>query len=219
MTKIVALEGIDASGKTMQHSLLRDRLKSLGYSVAEKSFPEYSRFFGAQISELLNGKSLRADAVDAKSMCLWFAMDRWLSFQDTSWKKSDFLLINRYVLSNAVYQSIREIDSGDMLEWVLELEHVQLALPEPDVYIFMDVPPQLSDRNMASRAQRGYTSLSRDVYEQSEGIQARARAKYIEYALRMPNIMSIEVSDGSGMLHFHKIHDMIFNGLKNRGLV
>ncbi len=219
MTKILAFEGIDASGKTMQHALLRDRLKGMGYSVSEKSFPEYKRFFGTQISELLNGRNLRADEVDAKSMCLWFAMDRWLSFQDSSWQKSDYLLINRYVLSNAVYQSIREIDSGDMLDWVLELEHIRLSLPKPDAYIFMDVPAQLSDLNMAARGERGYTSLSRDVYEQSGGLQARARAKYIEYAGRLPNILSIAVSDESGMLHFQKIHDMIFNGLKNWGLV
>ncbi len=169
----MAFEGIDASGKTIQHALLRDRLKSLGFSVAEKSFPEYGRFFGSHISELLNGKALRADEVDAKSMCLWFAMDRWLAFQDSSWQECDFLLINRYVLSNAVYQSIRDIDSEDMLDWVLELEHAQLSLPKPDAYIFMDVPPQLSDRNMAERGARGYTSLSRDVCQRISGISRR----------------------------------------------
>ena len=215
----MAFEGIDASGKTMQHLLLCERLKGLGYSVAEKSFPEYGRFFGSQISALLNGRNLRADEVDSKSMCLWFAMDRWLSFQDSSWKKSDYLLINRYVLSNAVYQSIREIDSEDMLSWVLELEHVQLALPRPDAYIFLDVPAQVSNRNMAARGERGYTSLSRDVYEQSEGMQARARAKYVEYMERLSNIISVEASDERGMLHYHKVHDMIFDGLKNKGLV
>lgn len=219
MTKILAFEGIDASGKTLQHELLYKRLSGKGFSVATKSFPEYDSFFGARIGELLGGEALRADEIDSKSMCLWFAMDRWQAFRDNGWAESDYLLINRYTLSNAVYQSIREIDSRDMLEWVTELEHGQLALPKPDAYIVLDVLPQNADKNMAGRGGREYTQSSRDVYETSQSIQIRAREKYIQYASELKNVLIIECIDNGDLLPPDDIHDKILKKLMQRGLV
>lgn len=219
LTKLIAFEGIDACGKTLQHSLLLKALKTRGFSAAEKSFPEYERFFGERIADMLNGRGVRADEVDSKSMCLWFALDRWRAFKDAAWQSADYLIINRYTLSNAVYQSIRAIDSADMLDWVLELEHAQLGLPTPDAYIVLDVPEKTSDDNMEKRGGREYTSLRRDVYEQSEGIQSRARAKYAEYSKRLTNVILISAADESGMFAPERIHETILKNLEERGIL
>lgn len=73
-TKIIAFEGIDGSGKTLQWDLLTARLRSEGYRVGTKSFPIYESFFGSQVGRLLRGQPLRADEVDSRSMCLWYAL-------------------------------------------------------------------------------------------------------------------------------------------------
>ena len=44
-TKIITIEGIDGSGKTVQFDLLSSKLESMGYSVAKRAFPVYESFF------------------------------------------------------------------------------------------------------------------------------------------------------------------------------
>ena len=56
-TKIIAIEGIDGSGKGVQYQLLRNALCARGYSVATRDFPAYDSFFGQEIGKLLAGSS------------------------------------------------------------------------------------------------------------------------------------------------------------------
>ena len=122
-TKIIAIEGIDGSGKTVQIELLQKKLLERGYSVSIRSYPVYSSFFGSQVGLLLSGSGgIKATDVDQKSMAMWFALDRFDDFKSFVDGDADFLLINRYVLSNAVYQSIRDgdWDKPDIVDWVFE---------------------------------------------------------------------------------------------------
>lgn len=43
-TRIIAIEGIDGSGKGVQYRLLRDALLARGYTVATRDFPAYDSF-------------------------------------------------------------------------------------------------------------------------------------------------------------------------------
>ena len=105
MTKIIAFEGIDGTGKTVQLQRLYERLIADGrYHVQTLSFPMYDTFFGAECGRLLSGSGgVRANEVDGKSMALWYALDRFEAFRDLDYSGADVLLINRYILSNAVY--------------------------------------------------------------------------------------------------------------------
>ncbi len=191
MTKIIALEGIDGTGKTTQAQLLLQRLVARDLTVMPLSFPVYDSFFGAQVGRLLSGKDgVKASDVDGKSMALWFAMDRFEAFRALDYSGFDVLLINRYVLSNAVYQSIRERDLGspDLLDYVLELEHGHLHLPQPDIYVVLDMNPELAAENVGKKGFRAYVGSCRDVYESLPDIQRRAREKYVEYAARLDNV-------------------------------
>ena len=193
-TKIIAIEGIDGSGKGSQFTLLYENLKARGLNVARRDYPRYESFFGAQVGRLLSGEGgVRADTVDGKSMALWFALDRWESFRDYRDGDADVLLLNRFVLSNAVYQSIRDIDLGkpDIVDWVFELEYGYFGLPRPDVTLLFDVSEEQAERNVKKKGFRGYVGDGADVYEQSNAIQERARQKYIECAGRFPDIAVI----------------------------
>ena len=126
-------------------------------------------------------------------MALWFALDRFDAFQTLPYASYDVLLINRYVLSNAVYQSIRDCDLGkpDILDFVLTLEHEKFGIPRPDLYLVLDMDVQDAASNVDKKGYRDYVGNARDVYESIDSIQTRARKKYAAYAKRLQNVVFI----------------------------
>lgn len=192
MTKIIAFEGIDGTGKTVQLNRLYQRLTADGRCRVETiSFPMYGTFFGSEVGRLLSGSGgVSANDVDQKSMALWYALDRFEAFQTFDYSGADILLINRYILSNAVYQSVRERDLGkpDLLDFVLELEYEHFRIPRADAHIVLDMNPETAFENVGKKGFRDYVGEQPDIYEALPDIQKRARDKYIEYAGRMPGI-------------------------------
>ena len=191
MTKIVAFEGIDGTGKTVQLSRQAERLRAQGLAVKTVSFPMYDTFFGAECGRYLSGSGgVKASDVDGRSMALWYALDRFEAFRDRDLSNTDVLLINRYVLSNAVYQSVRERDLGkpDLLDFVLELEYAHFRIPKADAHIVLDMNPEQAYENVGKKGFREYVGDQPDIYEALPDIQKRARQKYIDYSQRMAGI-------------------------------
>jgi dTMP kinase len=192
MTKIIAFEGIDGTGKTVQLQRLADRLVAGGmFRVETVSFPMYNTFFGAECGRLLSGSGgVRANEVDQRSMALWYALDRFEAFRERDLSNVDVLLINRYVLSNAVYQSVRErdLEKPDLLDFVLELEYEHFRIPKADAHIVLDMNPEQAYENVGKKGFREYVGDQPDIYEALPDIQKRARQKYIAYAQRMAGI-------------------------------
>ena len=203
MTKIIAFEGIDGTGKSVQMERLCESLKKRGLSVLELSFPVYDSFFGDLVGRYLSAKDgIAANTVDGKSMALWFALDRFEAFRQLDYSGYDVLLINRYVLSNAVYQSIRDIDLGkpDILDFCLELEHKHFGIPVPDLHLVLDMETEDAANNVDKKGFRDYIGNARDVYESIDSLQARARKKYAEYAQRIPNVKLIQCMENGKLL-------------------
>ena len=68
---VIALEGIDGSGKGVQFKLLRSELEESGYKVGVLDFPCYDSFFGKEIGKLLSGEDgVDTLKLDPKSMSL-----------------------------------------------------------------------------------------------------------------------------------------------------
>lgn len=194
MAKIIAFEGIDGTGKTVQMERLREHLEANGKRVMTLSFPMYDSFFGSLVGRYLTAKDgIAADTVDGKSMALWFALDRFEAFRGLDYSDCDVLLINRYVLSNAVYQSIRDcdLDKPDILDFVLSLEHEHFGIPRADVNLVLDMDLAEAAGNVDKKGFRDYVGNARDVYESIDSIQLRARKKYQEYAKRMDNVVFV----------------------------
>lgn len=203
MRRVITFEGIDGTGKGTQMERLAAALKARGLRVACISFPMYDSFFGAQVGRYLTGRDgVRADEVDGKSMALWFALDRFEAFQKADYSDCDVLLINRYVLSNAVYQSIRDCDIGrpDLLDFVLETEHEHFRIPRPDRILLFDMDLDAAAQNVDRKGFRSYVGEGRDIYESIPAIQLRARRKYLEYAARLDNVSVIPCMAENGAL-------------------
>lgn len=218
MTKIIAFEGIDGTGKTVQMERMQQRLAERGFSVKTLSFPVYTSFFGGEVGKLLSAREgVRADDVDGKSMALWFALDRFEALRDYSLADIDILLINRYVLSNAVYQSIRDIDLGkpDLLDFVFSLEHEHFGIPRADAYVVLDVLPDAAASNVDKKGFREYVGNMRDVYEALPDIQSRARLKYMEYAERLNNVFLIPCMEDGQLMPIDRIGARIDQALRS----
>lgn len=80
-TKIITIEGIDGSGKTVQFELLTKGLQDRGFTVQKRAYPVYDAFFGEQVGKFLScSEGVSASTVDQKSMALWFCngQDSWI---------------------------------------------------------------------------------------------------------------------------------------------
>ena len=222
-TKVIAIEGIDGSGKSVQFHRLSQALELMGNSVEKREYPNYGSYFGAQVGQYLTGaEGVKASAVDGKSMALWFALDRWEDMRSHTDGEYDYMLINRYVLSNAVYQSIRDIDLGrpDIIDWVFDLEYRHFKLPKADLFLFYDVAPDKAGENVTKKGFRDYVGGEwKDVYEESDGIQRRARKKYLETAEKRDDIAVIKCMGSDGMRSIDDIASETIETLRRRGLI
>ena len=219
MSYIIAFEGIDGTGKGTQAKLLRERLTELGKRCLELSFPDYDSFLGREIGALLSGRhETTAATLDPKSMALWFAAERFRTFRGINRLDYDFIVLNRYVLSNVVYQPLR-VEPGaraTFSQWILELEYEQFGLPRPDVCFVFDADESLSAANVSRKGYRGYTGDIPDVYESSGATQSQARRAYRELARQTCGAVLVECMDSHGVMRpAHEISEFVFGRVKH----
>lgn len=223
MATIITFEGIDGTGKGTQMDLAKDLFVSLGKKVLPLSFPRYESYFGNHVGAYLTGRDgIRADTVDGKSMALWFALDRWETFRDLSLDSYDIVLINRYALSNAVYQSIREIDLGkpDIIDFVVELEYKHFRIPQPDLTLLFDMDLSAANQNVGKKGFREYIGGNgSDIYESIPDIQKRARQKYLEFAGKLENVRIIPCMEDGRLKPIDAIFSLVRDVFKAESLL
>lgn len=207
---LIAIEGIDRAGKTTQTELLRAALEGAGHGVEVFSFPRYQAFFGRTIRALLDGGGATSAAtVDPRSMALWYALDRFDAFCGRARAgvgdspAADVVLVNRFTLSNAVYQSARAeatdpADADRLFDWVLELEHDHLGLPRPALTVVLDVDIELSHQRSHRAADAGGRAEQPDLYERSHTLLARARQRYLNAADKVADLVIVAAQGGEG---------------------
>jgi dTMP kinase len=217
--KIIALEGIDGSGKTVQFRLLCEHIRAAGATISTMDFPVYDGFIGQEIGKLLsNTGEVSAKELDPKSMALWFAADRLVNIKKRD-LEADYLIINRYTLSNVVYQSIRQENRWELAEWIFKLENEIFGIPKADAYIFFDVDKDFAQSNLSKKGRRDYLGDKKDVYENSTYIQEQARQMYLESAKRYDNIIVIQCMENGVMKSARNISKQVIAELKLKNLL
>ena len=125
------------------------------------------------------------------------------------------LLINRYVLSNAVYQSIRDRDLNgpDILDFVTELEFEQLKIPRPHLNLILDMDLSDARQNVSKKGYRDYAGDEKDEYEKQDAIQLRARAKYLAFGERLDNVRVIPCMEQGALLPIDAIAQRVYDAV------
>ena len=132
-TKIIAFEGIDGTGKSVQMERLKERLTRRGLSVGTLSFPDYGSFFGGCVGRFLMKKDgVSASDVDQRSMALWFAMDRWAAFQGFDFVTE--LEFEQLKIPRPHLQLILDMDLSDAQQNVSKKGYRDYAGDEKDEY-------------------------------------------------------------------------------------
>lgn len=210
---LIVVEGLDGSGKATQTSLLRERILSAGYRVLPISFPNYGESSAALVKSYLAGEfGTSPDAVNAYAASSFYAVDRYAAYKK-HWE-SDYLgginiLADRYTTSNAVYQMTKlpRTEWDAYLAWLEEYEYRLLALPAPDVVIYLDMPPRVSQKLM-SRRYSGDESR-KDIHEANFSFQENCRLSAL-YAAEKQGWCVINCSEGDEPRSLEAIADEIW---------
>ena len=178
---LIAIEGVDGSGKRTLTEGLRKSFEAAGKSVTTLAFPRYGRSVTADVaSEALHGQ--HGDlASSVYAMAMLFALDRAAAIDEIAGltREYDVLILDRYVASNAAYTAARlhQDAAGDATAWVHALEYQRLGLPTPDWQILLAVSAELAGER-ARRREESEPGRARDSYERDDGLQQRTGAVY-----------------------------------------
>ena len=170
---IIAIEGIDGSGKGTQASLLENYFKEKKCLVKLISFPRYSdTFFGKEIGNYLNGSFGTIEQIHPKFVAMLYACDRYetKNMIINYLKQGHILIFDRYVSSNIAYQAAKLPDKERLsfIKWIYHMEYEVFNLPKPDIEIFLNIPFSLSKKMVAKKKKRVYTNNKHDLHEENE---------------------------------------------------
>jgi dTMP kinase len=202
--KLVAIEGIDGSGKRTQLELLARELTARGLATHQISFPRYESFFGKLCGRFLNGDFGPLDLVDPHLSALPYAGDRFEAKPEleAALAAGKIVLADRYIASNIAHQGARvpEERREEFIAWLKELEYEVYGLPAEDLVIYLHLPVAQAHRLIGLKSARAYTSLKRDIQE-ADITHLQHTAIIFERLATAPNWARINCSEGdSGAL-------------------
>ena len=161
---LIAIEGLDQSGKATQAQLVRDQLRQGGTRARLVSFPDYGTSIGEEIARALQGERKYGPEV----MQLLYIANRYERKADLErWLDGGLVVVcDRYVASSVAYGEAQGLD----VDW---LTQTQRFLPVSDLTILLDIAPELA----VERKTKG-----RDRYERDLSLLDRVRESYLHQA-------------------------------------
>lgn len=165
--KILAIEGLDKSGKHTQTKMIQEYLvDELGLNVVRSEFHRYDTPTGELIMKWLTG---RWD-VDQLTIELIMTADKQAQqkwFEELEAEGVDVLVLDRYTGSQQVYSVANNVDA----EWTAAL---QKHMRQPDVEIFIDIP---AEESMARKGK--HNNGENDRYERDFDLLNRVRKLFL----------------------------------------
>lgn len=219
--KLIALEGIDGSGKHTQLELLARALEKRGYSAMQISFPRYESFFGKLVARFLNGDFGSVDQVDPHLSAVLYAGDRFEAKPEleSALAAGKIVLADRYIASNLAHQSERvpAEQRDEFLAWLRHLEYKLYGLPAEDLVVYLRVPAAQAHRLVGLKSARSYTALRRDILEANIAHLEQTAINYEQLATGS-NWVRIDCTDAiSGDLHSpEEIHRAVLGAVESR---
>jgi len=186
--KLIAIEGIDGSGKRTQVALLEKALVAGGHAVYSTGFPQYDSWFGKMVGQFLNGDFGPLETVDPHFSALLYAGDRFEAkpHLEGALNQGKIVLADRYIASNLAHQTARvpPEDRSSFTAWIEHLEYNIYRLPRETLVLYLSVPPRQAQDLIARKSARSYTSVKQDLQEASLRHLEEAAAMYDQLSRR-----------------------------------
>lgn len=184
--KFIAFEGIDGSGKSTQISLLAQRLQKEGHAVYQ-TFEPTDGPIGRMIRDVFAHKM----QADHRTIAGLFVADRLHHLLEPDegvlhqLEQGNHVLMDRYLFSSYAYQGAH-VD----LEWVISANAESARLLLPDLYIYIDISPQVA----LERLREGREEL--ELFETLENLR-KVHTIYMKILKRFGEEQEILIVDGN----------------------
>ncbi len=198
MGQLIAIDGLDGSGKTTQTELLFKKFNLQGKKVRMISFPDYESNSSALVKMYLGGEfGTNPNDVNAYAASTFYAVDRFASFKK-DWKEDydngAIILCNRYTTANLFHQmeKLPKEEWDSFIKWLEDLEYNKLGLPRPDKVIYLDMRPDISKKLLSGRYDGDESR--RDIHEKDFSYLEKCReaALYVSEKLSWSVIKCFE---------------------------
>lgn len=209
MGKMIVIEGLDGSGKGTQTKRLLSELVEQGVSTLQVSFPNYASPSASLVKMYLSGAFGKDPAdVNAYAASTFYAVDRFANYE-TQWKQAyredTLILCDRYTTSNIVYQlgKLPKNEWEDYVCWLEEFEYHKLALPRPDLVLYLDMPVEVSQKLIAFRY--GGDESKKDIHEKDIAFLKTCRENAL-YAAHRQGWQVVNCAKGNSPRTVEDIH-------------
>jgi len=222
---LIAIEGIDGTGKGTQAQLLKQALTRAGRKVALFSFPAYERTLaGALIGAYLDGRMGPPRQIDSRFTAVLYALDRFelKSAIEKARDAGSVVLCDRYVGSNLAHQSARTPpgERQALRRMIEKLEFGLFGLPRADLVVYLDMPDALAQERIRLKAARGYTRKQMDELEADRAHLRAALGEYRRQAKKSPGWRRVATVTRDGSPRSREdIHADVLKALREKRLL
>jgi dTMP kinase len=171
---LIALEGIDGSGKSLQARFVQERLQARKLCVIRTKEPTTGHW-GQMLRDSASSGRLSLEK-EAEA----FIKDRKEHVEtviNPALQKGQIVIVDRYYFSTMAYQGARGMDPEELMR------RNELFAPEPDLLVVIDIDPKLGLERIRTRGDRA------NYFERS-GSLGRARA--IFNAIKKPYLYRLD---------------------------
>lgn len=221
--KLFVIEsGSDGSGKATQSKMLFDRLLNENYNVKKIEFPNYKSKSSELVKMYLNGDfGDDPEDVNAYAASTFYAVDRFASYKmewGEFYKNGGIIIADRYTTSNMVHQASKINDNekrNEFLHWIFQLEYKLYGLPQPDCVIFLDMPPEYSNKLIINRANKFTGNDKKDIHERNYEYLKQCYNNSL-YVAKKYNWNKINCIDDNRIKTIEEIHRHIYDIVKRQ---
>jgi dTMP kinase len=217
--KLIVFDGNDGSGKATQVARIVERFKEEGVAVQTIDFPRYyDNFFGKFIGECLTGEHGDFIKANPRVVSVLYAADRFESNkQIQSWLDEGYVVIaDRYVSANQIHQGSKiqdSIERKEFLQWLDTMEHEAFGLVRPDMIVYLDVPVQLSLKNLQAKREK-YSEGKSDASEKDVEYLTNSRSCAQELAADSDSWRLVNCAENGAMRSIEDIHEDVYAIIK-----
>lgn len=219
--RIIAIDGMDGTGKETQSKLLYENLKNKGLKVKLFSFPNYNEDSSYFVEKYLKEGYCRDIEEDIPILHdIFYSIDRAITYYKEIkqyYEDGYIIIMDRYIISNLIFNLHRYIEDfaliGKYCTIIHSLENRILDIPKANLNIILYSDPEVNTKMIETRCKEENVNpdLNENLQFQTkifENINAITNA--YTYRLNFGEIEKLLIHDDNGIVYSREvIHDKI----------